>query len=138
MKTDLSPYCIYTIRQSDVVADLLKKGGRGSLKENKKWATAQALLEQAKKEGTRLPVVFAAGECIRGLIYWAVITNVEVKPHGPYHATTTFSFSGLRRIASRPPLSSLTLRSTGKQLSDHFIRPYAICHTPQLLRAANR
>jgi hypothetical protein len=123
VKKALFHFCIYTIRQSGVLADILKQGGSGSFKENKKWSTGRALFEQAMKADMLLPVVFAAGESVSGLIFWAVIDSLEIESLGRVRHTTTFRFVGLRPIKSRPRLSSLKLRRTGKQLSDEFIRP---------------
>ena len=132
MDTDLSPFTIYTIRRSGDLDDLATKGGTGHFTERKKWTSALGLFEQAKRTSTRLPVIFAAGECIDGLIYWAVITELSADAQ-----TTTYSFTELRPLDSKPPLSSLRLRSTGAPLSDSFIRPYAIVHTPDYIRAAS-
>jgi hypothetical protein len=49
--------------------------------------------------------------------------------------STTISFTGLKPIRGKPRFhSSLRLRSTRKWLSVKFIRPYAICYTPNFLR----
>ena len=49
------------------------------------------------------------------------------------HGTTRYSFTDLRRIEPPRPLSALRLSSTGNPLSDNYIRPYAICRTPDFL-----
>src|ERR1035441_3741869 len=129
-----SEFCIYTIRHSDKLEQWCQDGGTGKFTENRKWITALELLERAEKANEQLPLIFAAAESVSGLIYWGVITNLRpglsTKPD-----STTISFTGLKPIRGKPRrLSSLRLRSTRKQLSDNFIRPYAICYTPNFLR----
>jgi hypothetical protein len=80
-----------------------------------------------------LPVIFAAAETIDGLIYWAIVTDIHIDDRGPFDASTTMTFIGMRPLPNKPPLSALRLRSTGQPLSDSYIRPYAICHTPDFL-----
>ena len=92
---------------------------------------ALGLLDRARKTGQRLPIVFAAGENIDGLIYSAFIDDLDVSPANERgNGTTTIRFSELGRLPKKRPLSSLRLKISGQQLSDEFIRPYAICHTP--------
>lgn len=131
MTTQLSPFTIYTIRRSSDLDAICASGGSGQFTERKKWTSALGLFDEAKRTGTQLPVVFAAGECVDGLIYWAVVTELSADAQ-----STTYSFAELRALDANPPLSSLRLRSTGAPLSDSFIRPYAIVHTPDYIRAA--
>lgn len=65
----------------------------------------------------------------RGIIYYAFLTAVQIageNNEGP----TSYSFNGLTPVDAAVPKSQLTLRSNGKPLSDDYIRPYAIVHTP--------
>jgi hypothetical protein len=129
MKTQLSQFTIYTIRRSHDLKAICASGGSGQFTERKRWTSALDLFDESKRAGTQLPVVFAAGECVEGLIYWAVITELSADAQG-----TTYRFAGLRALKAKPRLSSLRLRSTGAPLSDSFIRPYAIVHTPDYIR----
>ena len=129
-----SEFCIYTILHSDKLKHFCRDGGTGKFTENKKWATATALWERAEKANEQLPLVFAAAQSVSRLIYWGVITNLRPGP-STKPDSTTISFTGLKPIRGKPRFhSSLRLRSTRKQLSDSFIRPYAICYTPNFLQ----
>lgn len=128
------PFSIYTIRGSRHLAADHKSGGAGEFTENKRWTSALGFLDTARKTGQILPVLFAAGERITGVIYFACIDDLIVSPpaeHG--NGTTTIRFSALQPLRPQHPLRSLILRSSGEPLSDDFIKPYAICHTPDFL-----
>ena len=128
------PFSIYTIRHSRDLAADHKRGGSGEFTERKRWTSALGFLDRARKIGQRLPVIFAAGETIDGIIYFAYIDDLYVSPldeHG--NGTTTIRFSELQPLRPKRPLSSLRLKSSGQPLSEDFIRPYAICHTPDFL-----
>jgi len=129
-----SVFCIYTILHSDKLEHFCRDGGIGKFTENKKCTATLALWERAENAHEQLRLMFAAAQSVSRLIYWAVITNLRpglsTKPD-----STPISFTGLKPIGGKPHLdSSLRLRSTRKQLSDNFIRPYAICYTPNSLR----
>jgi hypothetical protein len=131
--TVLSPFCIYTIRSSNALTNDLERGS-GEFTERKRWVTAVGLLKRAKKTGQRLPIVFAHSECINGVGYSALIDELDVSTaDGRGNGTTTVRFSGLRRLHKREPLNTLRLKSSGRPLPDKFIRPYAICHSPEFL-----
>jgi hypothetical protein len=127
----LLDFAIYTIRRSSDLRELAARQGKGKFTEKKKWATGLRLFEQAKQRGEHLPIIFAGGERIDGLLYWAIVTDLQSSGE-----STSYSFANLRRLRSKPSLSSLTLKSTSKPLSNDFIRPYAIVHTPSYIRAA--
>lgn len=125
------PFSIYTIRRSRDLAADYQSGGAGEFTENQRWVSALGFLASARKNGQRVPIIFAASESINGIIYFAYIDDLSVSPldeHGK--GTTTIRFSALQRIRPKRPLSSLRLKSSGKPLSDKFIKPHAICHTP--------
>ena len=130
---DLAPFCIYTIRSSTALREALKRGS-GNFIEGKRWVSALGILDRAKKKGQQLPIVFAHSEHIDGVRYSAVIDELDVSPADERGtATTTVSFSELRRLRKKEPLNALRLKSSGQPLSKEFIRPYAICHTPDFL-----
>jgi hypothetical protein len=124
MLTDL---CIYTIKHSDDLRATLANGGRGTYTENKKWVKAKQLLEKAKRAGKRLPVIFAPAEGTRHLFAWAVLD--EVVPD----ETSRYTFSGLQLFDPQPYKTTLRKASNGEPLDEQFIRPYAICQTPDYL-----
>jgi len=129
-----SEFCIYTILHSDKLKRFCRHGGTGKFTENRKWTTALELWRRAEKANEQLPLIFAAAESVSGLIYWGVITNLRPGP-STKPDSTAISFTGLKpNRGKRRRLSSLRLRSTRKQLSNNFIRPYAICYTPSFLR----
>ena len=130
----LSDFCIYTILHSDKLKLIFRNGGTDKFTENKKWATALALWERAEKANEQLPLIFAAAQSVSRLIYWGVITNLRPGPSTKAESTT-INFTGLKPIRGKPRFhNSLRLRSTRKALSDKFIKPYAICYTPNSLR----
>jgi hypothetical protein len=133
-QSPLSEFCIYTILHSDKLKHFCREGGTGIFTENKKWVAALGLWESAEKENEQLPLIFAAAESVSELICWGIITKLRpglsTKPD-----STTISFTGLKHIRGTPRFhNSLRLRSTRKQLSNNFIKPYAICYTPDFLR----
>jgi hypothetical protein len=131
----LSPFCVYTIRHSDVLGDDCHAGGSGSFIERKRWVGAIPLLSAAQKAGQLLPVVFAAAESTDAITGVAFIDALDVSsPDERGNGTTTVHFSRLRPLREKHPLSWLRLKSTGKPLSDQFIRNYALCHTPAYLQ----
>jgi len=130
MKSELSPFTVYTIRRAQDL-DRCAKRGTGEFTEHKRWVGALGLLDQAKRAGTRLPIIFAdAGNTTDTLMYYGFISNLDVSRN-----TTTYRFTELRPIGSKRQKSSLVLRSTGKALSDDFIRNLAYVHTPAYIRA---
>ena len=126
MMTDL---CIYTIKHSDDLREALAAGGCGTYSERKRWVRAKRLLEDAKRAGERLPVIFAPAEETFHLFAWAVLD--EVVPG----ETSTYTFSELRLFDPQPYKTTLKKASDGEPLDEWFIRPYAICRTPDYLLA---
>lgn len=127
---DLSAFCVYTMLHSAKLAAQMRTGGTHQLTERKAWRTGHLLWDQARRSGELMPVVFSAAEADKGLIYWAIIDNIEIDD---VTRETTCTYSDLRAITQDRPKSSLRLRRTGNPLSEDSIRPYAICHTPDFL-----
>jgi hypothetical protein len=130
MGQPLSPFCIYTIRHSERLDEVYRAGGSNEFEENTTWKTGRQLLLEAKDRGMRVPVVFASTDVTDKLIYYAMLSRVEVDHE---NATTSYAFTDLTPIEGDHPLSSLKLRSNRRPLSDKFIRPYAICLTPSFI-----
>lgn len=127
-KDTISEFCIYTMRKSDNLQYIYLGDGAGKFSEKKIWRTGHALFQQAREENKKMPIFFSAAEEDSGLIYFAFLESIEIMD-----SVTTYSFSNLNEIDEPKPLSSLKLRSSQRPLSDNYIRPYAICDTPDFL-----
>jgi hypothetical protein len=127
---NLSSFCVYTMRHSAQLQAQARTSGAHVLTERKAWTTGHLLWDQARRSGERMALIFSAAEADLGLIYWATIDDITIDEGD---RTTTCTYSNLKAITPARPQSSLRLRSTGRPLSDDFIRPYAICHTPAFL-----
>jgi hypothetical protein len=129
----MAPSCIYTIK---VLGDLHRawlSEKATSFRENTNWATARRLLEDAQAEHQILGILFGTAESIDCLRYAAILTHIDIAQAGDDKITTTYRFENLRQLSKPYRLPSLRLRSTGKPLSENYIRPYAICHLPEFL-----
>lgn len=127
----ISKFCVYTILHSDTLRAALGDGGRGAGKEKHVWISGKKLFDEARRNGLRMPIIFAAAEDgPKGLLYYAILESVETDEP---NQITNYSFTELKEIPARPPLSSLRKRSDGRPLSDDFIRPYSICYTPSFV-----
>lgn len=127
-KDTISEFCIYTMRKSDNLQYISLRDGTGKFIEKKIWRTGHALFQQAREEKKKMPIFFSAAEEDSGLIYFAFLESIEIGD-----SVTIYSFSDLNEIDETKPLSSLKLRSSQRPLSDNYIRPYAICETPDFL-----
>ena len=134
MKPPVSGFCVYTIAQTSKLKEKEKEnGGKGNLTEHKNWATARKLLLEAKAKGEAMFIVFAPAEDTRELIFWARLDDIRIQSVEK-QTTTTYDFSGLTAFPKPvPKKKSLVLRSSGRNISASFIRPYAICKTPKFL-----
>jgi hypothetical protein len=127
--------CVYTIVHTDTLARAHRAGGVATFHEGRRWATAEQLLAVARKQGLWLPVVFAAAEDTTDLIYFGWLESVVLGAEGAVHATT-FLVSGLTPFRKPfPKKTSLIVASTGKPIPRSHIRPYVLCHTPELVRS---
>jgi uncharacterized protein YeaO (DUF488 family) len=121
--------CVYTIRHPDDLAAHSKMNGSRECTEKRRWVNAAALARLAKNAGKRLPLLFAdATNCSR-LIYWATLEDVRVTDVG-----TRYKFSQLTRLPKGHSPQELILTSKNKPIDADFIRPYAICYTPNFLK----
>lgn len=127
---NLSCFCVYTMLHSDKLDAQAKASGAHVLAENKAWTTGHLLWNQARRSGELMPLVFSGAENDTGLIYWATVVDITIDEES---RTTACTYSNLRTITPHKPKSSLRLRSTGQPISEDFIRPYAVCHTPAFL-----
>ena len=129
----ISKYCISTMRKTDNLKFILRSGKSGKFSERKKWKTGYSLFLQAKENNVKMPILFSAAEEDSGIIYFAFIESVNIQENETNVPETTYFFYNLTEIKDAKPLRSLILRSTGKPLSDKYIRPYAVCFTPEFL-----
>jgi hypothetical protein len=117
----ISKFCIYTILHGGRLKAALSRGGSDASTENHVWVTGKKLFDEARRRGSRMPVIFAAAEDgPKGLLYYAMLEAVETDA---LNQTTTYKFTELKKIPDRLRLSSLKKRSDGRPLSDDFIRP---------------
>ncbi len=78
----------------------------------------------------RLAIVFGTAEETRDLFAWALLERIEITPD----KTTNYTFTGLKLFEGRKRLkSALRKKSNREPLDENFIRPYAICYTPEFL-----
>lgn len=127
----ISKFCIYTILHSDRLKAALSHGAGDAATENQVWVTGKKLFDEARRNGARMPIIFAAAEDgPKGLLYYAMLESVETDE---LNQTTTYKFAELKEIPDRPRLCSLRKKSDGHPLSDDFIRPYSICYTPHFV-----
>jgi hypothetical protein len=127
---NLSSFCIYTMQHSAKLHAEARTSKAHVLTEGKAWTTGHLLWDQARRSDELMPVIFSGAEDDTGLIYWATIDEITIDEED---RTTTCTYLNLKAITPAKPKSSLRLRSTGRPLSEDFIRPYAICHTPAFL-----
>jgi hypothetical protein len=108
-----------------------RAGGSGGFTENRGWKTGHQLFVEATRSGQRMPVVFASTDVTDKLVYHAMLSDLVLDE---VNSTTSYEFTDLAPVKDDLPLSTLRLRSTNRPLSDDYIRPYAICHTPPFVR----
>jgi hypothetical protein len=129
MAQEFSDTCIYTIVSAKTLAEASVCGDAATFTEKKTWVTGYALWQKAVAVNLRMPIVFAdAADCSR-LLYWGLLTHVEVD-NG---VSTKYTVDRVRKLPGSHSPQELTLRSTGKKIALGFIRPYAICVTPSFL-----
>ena len=130
MGHNLSPFCVYTIRHQKDLDEAYHGNGSDKFTENKVWKTGHRLFLEAERNGQRMPVIFASADVTDKLRYYAVLSDFELDE---VNFTTSYQFTDLEPVKGDLPLSTLRLRSTNRPLSDNYIRPYAICHTPSFI-----
>jgi hypothetical protein len=77
-----------------------------------------------------MPVIFSdAANDTETLLYWAVLRRIDIDGR-----QTVVSFDKFSRVLGKHRRSDLTRRSPRKQIKRNYIRPYAICETPEWLQ----
>jgi hypothetical protein len=125
--SELSKYCIYTIRNSKELDYVFDSDRRGKFYENRLWKTGKTLFDKVCNQNLHMPILFSAAETNSGLIYYGILTSVILFEKDN---KTEYSFEDLTKIATPKPLNTLYLKSSKKPMSNNYIRPYAICLTP--------
>jgi hypothetical protein len=90
----LTETCIYTIKHFCDLRASQVRGGTDTYTEQKKWSTAQRLLNNL--DDKRVPVIFAPAEGTQYLFAWALLDKVDIEDE-----TTKFTFSKLRLIRAK-------------------------------------
>jgi hypothetical protein len=128
MRHGLYAFCVSTIVDKKTLKQFEAKGS-GQITENSRWITAAALLQDALKIGAEMPVIFSdAANDTETLLYWAVLRRIDIDGR-----LTAVSFDKFSRIRGKHGRSDLTRRRPRKQIKPNYIRPYAICETPEWL-----
>jgi hypothetical protein len=119
--------CVYTIVSLDVIDQSLKnEDWSGTFIEKKSWKKAIEFGLQAAEEDKILLLLLADASYIDGVVAAAIIDRIEILDNG----SSKISFFGAQYLKDIQALSKLRLLSTGQPLSDRYIRPYALCQTP--------
>jgi hypothetical protein len=124
-----SQICIYTIAQRTKLAEAASRPMPAAFSETKPWVMGFRLWRQAKDNDIEMPIVFGDAVDCSKLIYWGILKDVIIDGK-----STNYSVDRLQRVRGCRRPQDLRLRSTGAQIAAHFIRPYAICQTPEFLR----
>lgn len=120
--------CVYTIVNINVIEQSQNNEDMsGSFIEKKSWKKAIDLGNQAAQEEKTFLLMLADAARIDGVLAIAIIDEIEILANG----STKVSFSGAHWLREIQPLSKLRLLSSGQFLSDRYIRPYALCFTPE-------
>lgn len=128
----LTEFSVYTIVDGKRLDRDAKTGGAVEYQDSRRWTTADRLWREAINDGKSMPVVLGdATDCSR-LRYWGLLTRIDIKG-----SVTSFTVDSLRELGKHKT-QELVLRSTRNQIAPNFIRPYAICVTPQFLNPAMR
>jgi hypothetical protein len=121
----LKDVCIYTTKKKADLISAIQGGGKGTYSIKTRMVSAASLLERCKSRGLALPVIISDAAICMNLVARGVLTSVVVGEDG-----TDYSFENLTRIRGGHKLSDLRLALNGKNISEDFIRAYAICHRP--------
>jgi hypothetical protein len=121
---ELSEFCVYTIRHKDWLEKAIA-GGVGEGDEKKQWVTAGRLF--GDRGQCAMAILFGDASDCEKLICWAILTQIQYNNEG-----TSYSFENAKRLRGRKT-QQLRLRSSRNMIAPNFIKPYAICYTPDFL-----
>jgi hypothetical protein len=128
-ETALYNFCVSTLVDRKRLGEFALTG-RGKFTEVREWKTVASLFEEARKNGERFPVILSdAAYNSEPLLLWGVLHKLEIKG-----GSTTVQLTDVQRVRGKRGRQDLVLRDTGKKIKANFIRPYAICRTPDFLK----
>jgi len=128
MAEGMFKFCVSTIIDKKEIKKFLAQGN-GAFTENKTWKMARTLFLESQQIGARMPLILSdAAHDSEKLLCWAVLRKIELSGD-----RTTVEFDGVKKIQGNRGRTDLTLRSTGRPIAPMFIKPYAICVTPDFL-----
>lgn len=130
MAVQLDDSCVYTIATPERLLEASKF--QMPLHESKRWVGAAEYLKNAHNAGRELPIVFADSRDCSKLIAWSVLRSVAISPK-----ETHYTIGRLWAVPRSRP-QNLQLLNSKKHIAEGFIRPYALCKTPDFLRVESR
>jgi len=132
----ISEFCVYTILHSTKIEGIIESHeGRGSAIERSSWASAERLIEKAKRSGAKLPLLLGAAEKEGGILFYATLDAISIFRDPQGKSETRYEFSNLERLETELPKEALIKISDNKPLSRRYIRPYSLCRTPKEIRS---
>lgn len=128
----ISENCVYTIVSGERLKDVINHANNHEFSEKTRWVSAVKLLKEAKEQDTEMPVLFAdACDCSR-LLYWGFLKDITVTEEG-----TSYIIKRLYALKGEHKPQELQLLSSGNNIAEGYIRPYAICSTPEFFTNEN-
>ena len=118
--------CVYAIKHSDTLNELIDKKEITQLEEKKIWRTAKMILAEAKNADQSVVIFFAPAEGTIFLHSFAELVSVDIKAES---RATIYQIRNLNVLPPNIRKSSL-LMLDGKNISPDFIRSYTLCRTP--------
>lgn len=124
-------YAVYTT-QAAARFEQARHVGSLIFNEGKRWTSAGQMLEEARALGQRVALLVSDGahDC-SNLVGWALLDGIELSDDG-----TRVRASELQALQQHRT-QDLLLRDSGQAIAPHFIRPYALIHTPGFLPIGN-
>jgi len=146
--TTTCPYCVCASASAKAIKSLLEGSGEGSITETDPWLVAAEMLEQARRDGQRVPLLLASGTPLE-FTHWAWIKRIDVVElhRGSFETRCDFGrlepvnpiFSELDSVLLRPAEHQLRrealegIRQHRHNLTPAELHPYALCETPGFL-----
>jgi hypothetical protein len=128
MAGGLFKFCVSTIIDRKQIQKFLDQGD-GCFAENKPWKMAKTLLMESQQIGARMPLILSdAAHDSEKLLCWGILRKIELDGE-----KTRVEFDDVRKIKGSRGRTDLTLRKAGRAIAPMFIKPYAICITPDFL-----
>lgn len=130
MAVQLDDSCVYTIATPERLLEASRF--QMPLHESKRWVGAAECLKNAQNAGRELPIVFADSRDCSKLIAWSLLRSVVLAPK-----ETHYTIGQLCAVPRSRP-QDLQLLNTKKHIAEGFIRPYALCKTPDFLHVESK